>query len=162
MAVEFATYPPSVSPPSNVRKEVGVFFRRTIFGEAFPIGAVVAAEAAIMSDEDVRLDTIRDETGAVLAAMTSHLSLDDPNEWFIPRLAVHPDTRRRGFGRAVLSHLATDLVATGRSIRRVTLCPYDTTSHEFYSSVGFSPDPDNSFEWNIHPILLTTPIVKTH
>lgn len=81
-----------------------------------------------------------DPDGRLRGFLVAFLSQDDPATGYVHMVAVDPNARRRGIGRALYERAFADLATHGA--RRVTAItwPGDRTSVAFHRAMGFRAD----------------------
>lgn len=81
-----------------------------------------------------------DAGGRALGILLGFASLDHPDEAVIQRLAVDPEFRRRGIGRALVGRFA-ETQAGGGAARLTAACrPDDHPALGFFAALGFTPN----------------------
>src|SRR5690606_17051851 len=91
-------------------------------------------EAQIRSGEQTYL-MLRDDTGAQGFASYGRRS-DDPKVYKIHKLYVLPDNHKRGYGRALIHHIASRLRDLGATAVDLNVNRYNP-ARGFYEKIGF-------------------------
>lgn len=87
------------------------------------------------TDEDERGDGDGDGDGHIVGFAHAELGRDD--EGYLLRLYVHPDYRRRGFGRRLLERVRDDLFEHGAERIDAMVLAANEPGNEFYRGFGF-------------------------
>jgi ribosomal protein S18 acetylase RimI-like enzyme len=78
--------------------------------------------------------------GRPLGILLGFTSPDHPDEAVIQRLAVGPELRRRGIGRALVDRFAEAQARAGASRLTATCRPEDRPALAFFRALGFTPN----------------------
>jgi GNAT superfamily N-acetyltransferase len=81
-----------------------------------------------------------DGEGVLVGFALAQRSGDDPSVALVQAIAVSPNHRRRGIGRALIEHVAGDLRAHGGRRLETISWPGDPIATRFLRGVGFAPD----------------------
>jgi ribosomal protein S18 acetylase RimI-like enzyme len=97
------------------------------------------------------------EEGKIVGNVTVHRQHDGKRGWFISNLAVHPDHRRRGVARRLLS--AGVESARARGARRISLDvrAENVPARRLYQQLGFR-QVDSTTTMNMHPFRSARPV----
>lgn len=79
------------------------------------------------------------EAGPV-GVLIGHGSPDRPAEAIIHLVAVDPNQRRRGIGRALVEAFVAEAARSGRTVGRAVAWPGEPGATSFFRAMGFSPD----------------------
>jgi GNAT superfamily N-acetyltransferase len=80
------------------------------------------------------------EDGRLVGFVLAQPSGDDPAVALVHAIAVNPNERRRGLGRALMERVADDLRAQGGRRLEATSWPGEPITTHFLRGVGFTPD----------------------
>jgi len=80
------------------------------------------------------------EDGRLVGFVLAQPSGDDPAVALVHAIAVNPNERRRGLGRALVERVADDLRAQGGRRLEATSWPGDPPATRFLRGIGFVPD----------------------
>jgi ribosomal protein S18 acetylase RimI-like enzyme len=78
--------------------------------------------------------------GRPLGVLLGFTSPDHPEEAVIERIAVDPEFRRRGIGRAMVDRFALEQARIGAARVTATCRPDDRRALAFFGALGFVPD----------------------
>jgi ribosomal protein S18 acetylase RimI-like enzyme len=81
-----------------------------------------------------------DDEGVLTGFILAQPSGDDPSLGLVQAIAVSPNHRRRGIGRALVEQVAGDLRARGGRRLETISWPGDPIATRFLRGVGFVPD----------------------
>jgi GNAT superfamily N-acetyltransferase len=81
-----------------------------------------------------------DEGGALIGFVLAQPSGDDPSVGLVQAIAVDPNARRRGVGRALIEQVAEDVRQRGGGRLETVSWPGDPIATRFLRSVGFGPE----------------------
>ena len=81
-----------------------------------------------------------DSDGRLAGFLVGFLSPDRPNEGYALLVAVNPNLRRKGIGRALYERFFEDLRARGASAVSATAWPDNRPAVAFHRALGFSVD----------------------
>jgi GNAT superfamily N-acetyltransferase len=80
------------------------------------------------------------DDGRVIGFVLAQPSGDDPSVGLVQAIAVDPNARRHGVGRALIEHVADDVRARGGDRLEAISWPGDPIATHFLRGVGFVPD----------------------
>ena len=78
--------------------------------------------------------------GRPLGILLGFTSPDHPDEAVIQRIAVDPEFRRRGIGRAIIGRFAEGQAGSGASRVTAACRPDDRAALGFFAALGFTPN----------------------
>jgi ribosomal protein S18 acetylase RimI-like enzyme len=78
--------------------------------------------------------------GRPLGVLLGFTSPDHPDEAVIQRIAVDPEFRRRGIGRAIIGRFAEGQAGSGTSRVTAACRPDDRAALGFFAALGFTPN----------------------
>jgi GNAT superfamily N-acetyltransferase len=85
--------------------------------------------------------TIIEEDGRIAAFLIGFFSQSQPEEAFIHFVGVHPQYRKRGFGRYLYERFFTVMRQGNRKRVRCVTSPVNTGSIAFHTRMGFTIEP---------------------
>jgi ribosomal protein S18 acetylase RimI-like enzyme len=83
---------------------------------------------------------VEDAAGAPIGFLIGYRSPDHPAEAVIHLVAVHPNYRRRGIGRALIEAFLVDASARGVATSTALAWPGEPPAIAFFHALGFEPD----------------------
>lgn len=81
-----------------------------------------------------------DAAGRPLGVLVGFTSPDHPGEAVIGRIAVDPEFRRRGIGRALVGRFSADQARIGAARMTAACRPDDRRALAFFGALGFAPN----------------------
>ena len=87
---------------------------------------------------------ILEEDHQIAAFLIGFFSQSRPEEAYIHFVGVHPQYRKRGFGRELYKHLFTVMRQNQRSVVRCVTSPVNTGSIAFHTRMGFRIEPGDA------------------
>ena len=84
---------------------------------------------------------IIEEDGLIAAFLVGFFSQSRPEEAYIHFVGVHPQYRKRGFGRTLYQHFFAAMRQGQRKLVRCVTSPINTGSVAFHKSMGFGIEP---------------------
>jgi ribosomal protein S18 acetylase RimI-like enzyme len=85
-----------------------------------------------------------EEDNQIAAFLIGFFSQSQPEEAYIHFVGVHPQYRKRGFGRELYEHFFTIMRQNQRSVVRCVTSPVNTGSIAFHTNMGFQIKPQDT------------------
>lgn len=87
---------------------------------------------------------VAEENGKIIGFLVGFLSQTFAEEAYVHFVGVHPDSRRRGVGRALYERFFEAVERHGRPIVRCVTSPVNKASIAFHTRIGFQIEPQNA------------------